>query len=415
MLRTDEYPLPKRASETIAFLFLGLILLPFSTSAQSGAILSFGLPAILVCSLWVILFNRFKISRKYAYIVVLSATYTACVVFFSFFSKEVLASLSRAFIFLLGFLVYVFIVSQTHKLNGRGLSHLLNRLEHHLSISGVLLSIYFMTNFIFKATQFGLNQVLLDRVVGGLSSLPWGASNVVAANLVIPLLVSLNVANRSKILSIERLFPFIILLSIILTLSRTTILVLIIFSIMLFLMNRATLLIYLVITLCIFLIPLIFVDDQNIINSLFGFRINDQINVSQFGGRSTVWEKYLEQISRDPALFVGFYGSLSAFETTPHNILLLSFAEMSIPGILLVLTLFLSNILLGAIAHFRSASRKYEIPYFLIICAIFSILMFEDIIFTHQFMIYFWVLLGISYINFHQRIKNYDAERSADA
>src|ERR1035437_4005117 len=102
------------------FLYWGLFLLPFSTSKDGrfGVVVSFGLPCLVILGALVPIYlleqsyrGRLGPMRSLRSVTIISAGYAASILLFSFVSPMLGPSLMRAVPNLIGYLIFLYLVS----------------------------------------------------------------------------------------------------------------------------------------------------------------------------------------------------------------------------------------------------------------------------------------------------------------
>lgn len=375
---------------------LGLILLPFSTDKNSlFGVISFGAPVLFMAAFLIIvrlIFDKMKLSPILKSTVFISFLYVTLIVCFSFIAPAVIPSLARASLHLIGFSLFLFIISLTSH-ESILLLKWQNKLIISLIASGTILAIYFITHLIIASSSYGLIAVMSSREPDGLMSLPWGTSNTISAILIFPLiatLVNMNFNKRYNYLNVIALSM--ITLAIAGTLSRAGILLLsYIFMASLIISRRFKLVIFFLI-LCVSTVILLNYYSSIEFESIFAARF--EIKQS---GRGEVWSEYLQYIHDYPFEPIGYYGSLYRFDYSGHNLILTTLVELGFIGLFITIALYFSFFLciLRGITRTYGIDKKMLIIYLIGLSAVLMNMQIEDPQYTQQYIIYFWIFTGL--------------------
>ena len=203
-MAASHAPPRHRAGRAITGFVAGaLLLLPFSTGNErqvGGAppgtealIVPYALPALALAALVIgasLLAGASRIRYSLRYAVGIAVVYVGVVCVFSAYSPSLLGFVYRVTPTLLGFALFL------HVLSYASLPPPVSRLEVRrvaawVVASGTVLGAYYIINFVVQTLTHGIVPVLLSRTVGGLASLPWHASNVVAGVLLYPIVIAL--------------------------------------------------------------------------------------------------------------------------------------------------------------------------------------------------------------------------------
>jgi O-antigen ligase len=264
-----------------------------------------------------------------------------------------------------------------HKLRGKS-----ELIEYSVVLSGFILSIYYVANFFYAASNHGFGNVLFDRVTGGLASLPWGASNVVAGCIVITYVVLTNI--RSVKFSNVMFLSFVFFLGIAVTFSKTGI-VLFFVLFLSFIVSKKKVGLSSLLSVIVFIVSFLvvmfyaFSSHLDALSDLVTQR-SDFEDLASGNGRFNIWYQALMHFASSPLQPVGYYGSIYHFGHSSHNYYITLLLEQGvIPFFLHViffLVLFLKSIAL---------SRLHVVGFIVILIN----LVFEDVNFVHPYMFYF--------------------------
>jgi O-antigen ligase len=255
-------------------------------------------------------------------------------------------------------------------------------------VTGATIGIFFVVNFAGAVAAHGLPAVLLDRVTGGLSSLPWGASNVVASHLILPFFLTF--APNARAAGGRRAVYVWIALTLVLGL------------VLLLLVLRGRARRRLAAFLLSGLLAVLVADyvtgalaEQFAAPALERFSGAD---IGDLNGRTTIWEQFLSAFAESPALGIGYYASTRALESTGHNFLLTTLVERGVVGFCLS-----ALVLVTAAAAIVRTYRLSADPTLRAFTGCLAIgggascfhLLFEDANFTQPYIILSWVALAL--------------------
>ena len=404
----------------MAFL-VSMCLLPFSTGGGKGSdsvVITFALPFLLLLSIFIV-YNLTTAREKASYPneIRFSIFYALLHVFSIFISslmnQSLTAAFARSIFHLFGFTIFLYIVSNSSMSKNATLVY--NKISMILIFSGFLMSVYFIGNFVFAIQQNSLEQVLLERGNGGLLSLPWGASNTIAACLMMPFFLALdriiNTRYVKKIGIKSTVFMvFIIAVAILITQSRNVIVVLSIGLplIGIFTKNKKSVLVILMLIAAVVFAVVSFSgqDFDGIVAARIGDRAED---VSGFNGRTFIWEESILYFSTHPLQPVGYFGMLDEIGHTAHNIFITTLIEQGALGLIAYILFLFDNFLFcfkKMSTQYLSLITKKRIVLYLV--AMLSILVqyqFEDSNFTAPNIIYQWVFISLMYLSVYSDIQ----------
>ncbi|PRA58951.1 hypothetical protein CQZ98_03685 [Pseudomonas sp. MYb115] len=362
------------------FFVLGMILLGFSTSPEDGGVLSFGTPFFIIAILgfvpvifryWTYMDWRFFLFPLLHILLIVAMTVFA----FSPFQSSV-----RAFFNVLGFVIYLGLVCSF--LSGR-LS--VDTLARVLICSGATLAVYFIVNFCFSSIELGVQQVILERYVGGAMSLPWGASNTIAQVLLLSAVSYMVLSERRKS---DFLMFGVIVLGICLTFSRSNMLLLFVLFFFVFRFRQLIVLggLSCVLLAAFFAYMVMFAGwDLSGFDTFVSSRTNVEILATGNGRLQTLTEK-IDFLMIHPFEPIGYYSSLFYFDLSAHNFWMTTLIEQSAAAVLVSLGFFF---FIGRVVYRRD--RNVFFGFLIIMMA----LMVEDPHFTQQYITSFWVFLAL--------------------
>jgi len=381
------------------FLYLGLILLPFSTGKDSSfGVVSFGLPfigmAAFLATLY-LLYHKVQFAVSLKSTLLIAFVYVSLIVISAFIAPAFIPSIVRVIPHILGYMIFLFIASFVSAEKGQR-EPFQNRFIDALIVSGVVMGSYYLINVIYGVLTHSFIEVMLDRVLGGLMALPWGASNSVAACLLIPLIVILcDRRNEKKYGFVKTLAASIVVIAILATESRTVLSVLLAAFLLYSFLSKTIKPVLIMLAFISFILSTVYNYSSAAFDMLYNTRVDNIETLTE--GRAEIWGKYINYISENPFAPVGFYGSQFVFNSSGHNIVLTTFVEMGFVGLLSILALFLNLLFMAFYSYQRSEFKDKQIKLVLSVglLAILLNLFTEDPHFTQQYIIYFWTFSGI--------------------
>ena len=392
------------------FFIFGMLLLGFSTSpAQGLVVVAFGLPPLAItASLYLAYRLRDPMVER---AVVPFALAGSCLVsglaLATLISSTPIESLARFVPNLHGFFLFCYVLSPFYRDSGRGLARY-EEIAALIVSAGTVIGGYFLIRFVTAVASIGFAAVVVDRVTGGVYSLPWGATNVVGSVLIMPIFLSFYLARIAAksvrpILIAARL---IMLAAAAVAISRAVNISIAMGMLLLVAALRGKARRQLVLFGALAALALIVADqlsgrvrsDQLLGAFLDRFQSSDTASLN---GRSDIWARFLGAFMRSPLLGIGYYVALPTFETSGHNFLLTSLVERGIIGFALS-----GVVLVAAIRYWFRALRlaqSEELRFFLTTLGVggFSSmfhLMLEDANFTQPYMIMSWMALSLPYL-----------------
>jgi hypothetical protein len=366
-------------------LWMGYLGLPFALLGNSLVVLSLGFPILCVCGLFgLALFTR---SRSIdGGILFLGFGFAILPILTSFFAIDPGASLIRAISGLIGYLIFLYLISLSERKK-----NLLDDCLYIVTGSGVMLSLYYILNFSLQSVQSGFARVISERSVGGLASLPWGASNVISAVLFFSLATALYLVDKSKKLGLSHFALTIILFGICLTLSRTGIVLSFMLFAFYFAQNNLFSKLPVLLVIGVLLSGSIYywsINDPNSFESVF----TDRVEVEGGNGRLDIWAEKLDFFTANYNNPIGYYSSLYIFDgVSAHNFFITTLIEQSFVGLLSLSFLFYPFFRAKA---FLSNDRMLLVGLFLGLVNLF----FEDANSNQQYIFILWLYMAIIYI-----------------
>jgi hypothetical protein len=369
-----------RLPKYLAFFVLGMILLGFSTSPEDGGVLSFGTPFFIAAMLaFMPVIFRYLADMDWRFFL-FPFLYIFLIVVMTAFSFSPFQSSVRAFFNVVGFVVYLGLICSvlSQRLSVQALARI-------LIFSGAVLAMYFIVNFFLSSMEHGIQQVILERYVGGAMSLPWGASNTIAQVLLLS-------AVSYTILDERRKFDFLMFcllaLGICLTFSRSNMLLLLLLFFVVFRVRQLIMVGFVsVFVLGVFFAYMVISVgwDLSGFDTFLSSRTDVELLATGNGRLQTMMEK-IDYLVDHPFEPIGYYSSLFHFELSAHNFWMTSLIEESLVAVLVSLGFFF---FVGRTVFRRD--RNVFFGFLIIMMA----LMVEDPHFTQQYITSFWVYLAL--------------------
>lgn len=369
-----------RLPKYLAFFVLGMIFLGFSTSPEDGGVLSFGTPFFIAAMLaFMPVIFRYLADIDWRFFL-FPFLYIFLIVVMTAFSFSPFQSSVRAFFNVVGFVVYLGLICSvlSQRLSVQALARI-------LIFSGAVLAMYFIVNFFLSSMEHGIQQVVLERYVGGAMSLPWGASNTIAQVLLLS-------AVSYTILEERRKFDFLmfclIAVGICLTFSRSNMLLLFLLLFFVFRMRQLIMVGFVsVFVLGVFFAYMVISVgwDLSGFDTFLSSRTDVELLATGNGRLQTMIEK-IDYLVDHPFEPIGYYSSLFHFELSAHNFWMTSLIEESLVAVLVSLGFFF---FVGRTVFRRD--RNVFFGFLIIMMA----LMVEDPHFTQQYITSFWVYLAL--------------------
>jgi O-antigen ligase len=395
-----------------------MCLLPFSTGAGAGSfVISFAFPflillALLILGNFITRKERINYSSDLKLTIICALLHVFCIFITSLMNQSLVLSFARAIFDLVGFAIFLYVTSNSSICKDAILAY--NKITLIFISSGFIMSVYFILNFLLAVQQNSLDKVLLERENGGLMSLPWGASNTIAACLMMPFFLALDrvfnqkPGKRNRAAKNNNTFMFFVMLTIIaaivITQSRNVIstLVLGMVSIGFLTKNTKPTLIFLGI-LAILFVVIISLYGQDL-DTIFDARLGDgAADIGGFNGRTSLWEISIAYFINHPLEPVGYFGMLVELGHTGHNVFLTTLIEQGIFGLIAYLLFLINNLSFCTKKIFTkslsSLTKRRMILYLIAILSILLQLQFEDSNLTAQNILYQWVFLALMYLS----------------
>lgn len=369
-----------RVSFAFTLYFFGMLLIPFSTTPDHGGVISFGTPIIILA---IVLFTPYLITSLLTIdwrFLVLPSLYVFAIILSCFLSPVPLQSFVRAGFNVVGFVSFLCVIGflmENPRLKDWALRSIL--------YSGLILSAYFLLNFLMQSHRIGVENVILERYVGGAMSLPWGASNTIAQVLLISVGAYISIEHKGLK---DQSALFFVFIAIVLTFSRSCILFLVLMSMIIWGGKR--------VLLYSALFGLVIV----LLNEFFGF-----LDVSRFehfiisrfdseliaggNGRLDSLKEKLDYFYENPLLPSGYYSSIYLFDLSAHNYFVTTLIEQSVLSLGVSILFFAFLLYLGF-----KVDKKVFLAFFVILLA----LCVEDPHFTQPYIQYFWTLISTFFV-----------------
>lgn len=389
---------------SIWFGVMGILLMPFSTDPEDGlVVVAFGLPFILMA----VILRAGSLSAVFKVMPnaqgLLEVAFLLCLIVFltATFAPAPMASMSRAAVFLLGYFFAVWIMDVCRDREAFKI------LAKSFFLGGCVLSAYYILNFAYKGVLLGFDLAILERYVGGVSALPWGASNVIGG-VILLVLIAFFAFRKSMDNSWGWLVFLLCSLAIVLTFSRAAIVLALAGFILLMLPTlskanfQATIIGSLILLIGLMVgLSWLLATAPEAFEELLDSRF-DADNLTGGGGRMDIWIERIRDIPDALLVPNGYYSSLYVYDSvTPHNYWITVALEQGIWGFAVTIVFWgLLFRTFGALPHSRGASvagTKYRIIWAIVLAHMFV----EDLIFIQPYVIYFWTLFGLTVVH-HQ-------------
>lgn len=403
----------KPAKIAYLLMFLGLLLMPFSTPPRgmesftlalfpwlaNVGVFHFGLPFL---GLGAVLFTIILLAEKERSApsalapLVVATLYLLCIVCFTLVSDDVLVSAVRAGVNVVGFLVFFAILKSGTMATKEGARTLIGFIRAFI-ISGTVMAGYFIINLAFQGVEHEQTELFSERFVGGMMGLPWGASNTIASTLLLPLVFSFAYFELTKRKLLFGISSAAMVAAILLTVSRNGLACLILFCVLYWVFITRSRILLLVLLTGATLIVVNGLAEGGSIDFLLQSRFGDENDLATFNGRLDLWSIFYRHIATNPFDPVGYYGSLEVFEISPHNWLLVTYVEMGPVGLITAGSFFGYALFCAFRAGRQNAAIAVKAARVLFtgITVIFLNIQFEDPEFTQAYIIYYWVFMGL--------------------
>ena len=404
------------SSNTLYVIFLmSMCLLPFSTEGgtNSGSVvITFALPFLVLLSIF-IGYNFINSTGKISYpnelkfSILCGFLHVFSILLSSLMNQDLRVAFARSIFHLFGFIIFLYITSNCSPSKNAALAY--DKISMIFILSGFIMSIYFIGNFLLAIQQNSLEQVLLERAKGGLLGLPWGVSNIIAACLMMPLFSALDrVLNTNKSKEANIVFTLltimVMIIAIIITQSRNVIISSMIGIILIGGLTKSKKLIFLLlvaISTILFIVISLYGQELDVI---FAARIGDgAADIEGFNGRSSVWEIAILYFSQHPLQPVGYFGMIGEIGHTAHNIFITTLIDQGILGLFTYLLFLIGNFSFCLKKMFNQylliATKRRMAFYVIAMLSILLQLQFEDSNFAVQNIIYQWTFLALMYLS----------------
>lgn len=387
------------------FMGIGIVLLPFTTTpfGEKG-IVSYGEMVLLVWSIFAAIYLLMKnptITKSNQPLIVVSFWLMVLEGASLLWVPDYLASGLRMIPVIIGCIMLLYVLSAPNRS-----MRVTERYLKLLFLGGFTLAIAFLAHFVQAAQQYSVYELFMDRVVGGKMALQWGASNLIAANLLLFPLIGLYLGASNK-RPIAKAFYFgasgLQTLAMLLTLSRNAILSMIVaigilFVLGIFKSRQIFRWVFSLLILTVIVLVVLGVDFSILWQQIvFRFTSSDILTLN---GRFQIWADTWQAYLTSPLLGIGYYGSLAKIGHSAHDIWLLTLTENGPVALFLRIALYWLIIrrLYLALKHDKSRlQRATMLPGVLLAILISSLvnMTFEDVLLNAQYIIYSWMFYGI--------------------
>ena len=377
----------------LGLLALGCTLLGFSTEPGATAgVQAFGLPffalACLLATPVIFLCCNRAVQPAVAVFLQLLFGVVAWMCITSLVAPYPWVSLSRALINVMGLVTVLGFVYFATARRGPCVSW---RIPACLCVvATTVIATYFLFNLLQKSLTHGFEVVILERFVGGLMSLPWGASNNIASVLLVGLGLALLLR---RTISPDWLYLLLVvhLAAILITFSRNG-LACALLMLLLGLRNRERLAALLGAGALLGLL----MGGDNSWAELQG--IDELLENRATGGgdisnaRVDIWIDRLGVVAENPLRFTGYYSTIFVYDMSAHNFALNTMLEQGLPGLLLALGLLLG--LYTLTWRSEDASTQTHMTFRRLWLVMTLNMAVEDPNFTQPFILVFWLTVA---------------------
>jgi O-antigen ligase len=379
----------------------GILVITFTLDPEIiGGVVTAGAPLIAVGAFFALPFVLL-ISRKYIDYALPAFLYEASIAFsFAFIKSEAISSAVRVGFQMLGFILFLFILStlQRDGPNGRT-AKMWTRV---LALSGGVLSVHYLSNIVQLVLDGRFADAIYERYVGGLMSLPWGASNTIASALIMPLAASLiAIASFGKQARLMRLTAIVIVTCILATMSRGAIVFLVVAAIAYSAMDKrpktvlcgAAILIVVGAALTWFI-------GFDAVASYLDTRQFAENELATGNGRTDLWASAWDAIRAEFPFPIGYYGGMEKLGHSPHNFVLVDLLEIGWWGLaaFLWLHIVVFHRLLRRRRREKALGQRTAVTE-LFFCGLLAMLMHlltEDAQYTQPHVIYYWIFMALA-------------------
>ncbi len=405
-----------------------MCLLPFSTGTGSGSfVISFAFPFLILLSLFISgVFitrkERVNYSQDLKLTLLCGLLHVFAIFISSLMNENLVLSFARSIFDFVGFAIFLYITSNSSISKDATLAY--NKISSLFILSGFLMSVYFIINFLLAVQQNSLDKVLLERENGGLMSLPWGASNTIAACLMMPFFSALDrlfnapaqaqaetqiqaqilVKKKKKKSNWMLVIMVTIVMAILITQSRNVTITLLLSTIVIggSTKNAKQTSIFVGLLAVIFLSITSFYGQD--LDTIFDARVGDgAADIGGFNGRTTLWVISIDYFFNHPLEPLGYFGMLGELGHTGHNIFLTTLVEQGIFGLVAYILFTINNFTFClkkmATKSLSFVTKRRMVLYTIANFAILIQLQFEDSNLTAQNIVYQWVFLALMYLS----------------
>jgi O-antigen ligase len=405
-----------------------MCLLPFSTGTGSGSfVISFAFPFLILLSLFISgVFitrkERVNYSQDLKLTLLCGMLHVFAIFIASLMNENLVLSFARSIFDFVGFAMFWYITSNSSVSKDAILVY--NKVSSLFILSGFLMSVYFIINFLLAVQQNSLDKVLLERENGGLMSLPWGASNTIAACLMMPFFSALDrlfnapaqapaetqiqtqilVKKKKKKSNWMLVIMVTIVMAILITQSRNVTITLLLSTIVIggSTKNGKQTLIFVGLLAVIFIAITSFYGQD--LDTIFDARVGDgAADIGGFNGRTTLWVLSIDYFFNHPLAPLGYFGMLGELGHTGHNIFLTTLVEQGIFGLVAYILFTINNFTFCfkkmATKSLSFVTKRRMVLYTIANFAILIQLQFEDSNLTAQNIVYQWIFLALMYLS----------------
>ena len=368
--------------------------MPFSTSPEQGFVFAFGLPFIAATILLNItpILRLLFLKNNMSTLLLSALSFVLVPLITALLSPKPIVSMWRAVVFFLGYLFALWMISTSNRKE-----HLQTMIKAFF-IGGVVLSTYYIVNFIIKGMEVGFDRVILERYVGGAASLPWGASGIISG-VVLLTVVGYFIFGSYVDIKWGWLVPIMCVSAIALTFSRSGVLLSFGAFVVLALPTLKKSNLYrgvIVVLLTVFVLllggQLLERADPDAFEALLLGRLDDD-TVSEAGGRTKIWADRFHDMPSTLFSPHGYYsvGDIYARrgESSPHNYFISTGLEQGILGIAVGALFWV--LLFRALRRSSLSMPRYRWAWFIVLLNLFS----DDLNFAQPYVMAFWSLFAL--------------------
>ncbi|HEY3354170.1 MAG TPA: hypothetical protein VGQ83_13030 [Polyangia bacterium] len=382
----------RRAPVALDRLFsLGLLLLTFTFTLGSGLV-AWGLVPLAAAGVWAA--PRALRARDLRRVAWPALYLVSILVSLAFSPHDLVVVGSRAAVHVIGFVLFLHLL-RSFEVDEPERTDALRRWSRVLALAGAVVATHFLSRVISLLLAGQLAQAFMQRYVGGMMSISWGASNNIAGALLLPLFACLAVAGMARRhRSLEYAVAGLMALAIIATLSRNAMATLVIVAIVYVVANGklGKLAMGALVALAVGAI-LALVIGEDAINVVVRTRGGSIDEIPEWSQRTDIWNEMVASVERTFPVPIGLYGCINTFKISPHNFVLLNLAELGLWGLVAFVGM-LGSMALGLWR--RRAAGGPGVVYLFGLLAIVINTSFEDPQYTHPYIIFFWAFAAIA-------------------